>query len=64
MTLRRLVAALVLVLLAGMPLAEPIVELLQRPERFEAWADSPRLLSLAENTALLVAGNQHDPDRT
>jgi iron(III) transport system permease protein len=38
------------------PLAEPFLDLLQRPERFEAWSDGPRLLSLAANTALLVAG--------
>jgi iron(III) transport system permease protein len=56
MTLRRLAAALVLALVAGVPLAEPFVELVKRPERFAAWADAPRLLDLAENTFLLVAG--------
>jgi iron(III) transport system permease protein len=56
MTLRRLAAAIVLALVAGVPLAEPFLDLLQRPERFEAWSDAARLLSLAENTLLLVAG--------
>jgi iron(III) transport system permease protein len=56
MTLRRLAAVLVLILLAGVPLAEPFLDLLQRPERFEAWADAPRLLALASNTLLLIAG--------
>ena len=56
MTLRRLAAALVLALVAGVPLAEPFFDLIQRPERFEAWSDAPRLLSLAENTLLLIAG--------
>ncbi len=56
MTLRRLAAALVLGLLAGVPLAEPFFDLLQRPERFEAWSDAQRLLALAGNTLLLIAG--------
>jgi len=56
MTLRRLIAGILLVLAAGVPLAEPFTDLLLRPERFEAWTDAPRLLSLAETTALLVAG--------
>jgi iron(III) transport system permease protein len=56
MTLRRLAALLLLLVLAGVPLAEPLIDLLQSPERFEAWSDPSRLLLLAANTVLLVAG--------
>jgi iron(III) transport system permease protein len=56
MTRWRLVAAAVLLLLAGVPLSEPILDLLSRPESLEAWRDAPRQLSLAWNTVLLVAG--------
>ena len=56
MTFRRLAALVLLLLLAGVPLAEPLLELLRSPERFEAWSDSSRLLSLAANTTLLIAG--------
>src|SRR5215469_7233238 len=56
MTLRRLAAVAVLILLAGVPLGEPFLDLLQRPERFEAWVDTARLISLATNTFFLIAG--------
>jgi iron(III) transport system permease protein len=56
MTRWRLAATALLVLVAGVPLAEPFVDLLTHPASAAAWADVPRLLSLAANTTLLVAG--------
>jgi iron(III) transport system permease protein len=56
MTRWRLAAAAGLLLLVGVPLAEPFFDVLSHPASSGAWADAPRLLSLAGNTCLLVAG--------
>jgi iron(III) transport system permease protein len=47
---------LVLLLLVGVPLAQPLVDLAQRGSAWQAWSDADRLLALARNTAAVVAG--------
>jgi iron(III) transport system permease protein len=56
MTRWRLGAAVLLVFFAGVPALLPFYDLLRQRNPFEAWVDAPRLLALAENTALLVGG--------
>jgi iron(III) transport system permease protein len=55
-TLWRLSAAAGLLLLVGLPLAQPLIDLASRPAAWAEWTQADRLLSLAWNTALLVAG--------
>ncbi len=52
----RLAVALILGLFVALPLAVPLAQLLARPAAWGAWADAGRVLWLARNTALLVAG--------
>ncbi len=52
----RLILALVLVVLVGMPLAWPIGDVLARGQAWAIWQDSGRLLSLASNSFLLIGG--------
>jgi iron(III) transport system permease protein len=53
---RRLVGA-VLLLAIGAPLAVPFADLLAHPAAWRAWSEADRLLLLARNTFLLVAGS-------
>src|SRR5262249_32354359 len=48
--------ALILAATVLLPAAMPFVELIGRPEGWQAWKESERLLSLSVNTAALVAG--------
>src|SRR5262245_27296464 len=52
----RLTLALVLVALVGVPLAFPLGDVLARRQAWAIWQDSGRLLLLASNTFLLIAG--------
>jgi iron(III) transport system permease protein len=45
-----------LLLVVGVPLAQPLLDLAGRPAAWREWAEGSRLLALAANTALLVAG--------
>jgi iron(III) transport system permease protein len=56
MTRWRVAVAAVLVLLIGVPLAMPFVDLIASPGAWRAWAEGGRLLLLARNTLLLVGG--------
>src|SRR5262249_1631400 len=52
----RLAVAALFVLVVALPLATPLVELLRSAEGWDALTETERLLSLARNTVLLVAG--------
>jgi iron(III) transport system permease protein len=52
----RLAAALGLAVVVGLPLAWPLLDLAGRPRAWQAWAEADRLMALARNTALFVAG--------
>ncbi len=52
----RWTVAIVWLALLGLPLLALARELLRYPSAWEAWAETPRLLSLARNTAWLVLG--------
>jgi iron(III) transport system permease protein len=52
----RVIAALFLLLIAGLPVALPFVETLKDPGAWTAWSESGRILSLATTTLKLVAG--------
>ena len=52
----RLMTTMVWLLLLGLPLTAIAVELASAPVAWRTWSESVRLLSLAKNTALLVAG--------
>src|SRR5882762_4341161 len=56
MTRWRIIAALLLLLIVGQPVAVPFLETAGRPEAWAAWSDGARLLSLATTTLELVAG--------
>jgi iron(III) transport system permease protein len=56
MTRWRLALTVLFLLLVGGPLLVPLVELLRNPEGWLALAETERLLALARNTCLLVAG--------
>jgi iron(III) transport system permease protein len=45
-----------LLLLAGVPLLAPLVELLHTPAGWHAWDELPRLAELAKNSAILACG--------
>jgi iron(III) transport system permease protein len=52
----RLTIAVVLLLLIGLPLAFPFLDLLFSPAGWRPWSEGGRILSLARNTLLLVGG--------
>jgi iron(III) transport system permease protein len=52
----RLTIAVVLLLLIGVPLAFPFLDLLFSPSGWRPWSEGGRILSLARNTLLLIAG--------
>jgi iron(III) transport system permease protein len=52
----RLVAAAGVVLVIGVPLAMPVIDLLANPAGWRAWAERDRLVGLAANTLWLAAG--------
>jgi iron(III) transport system permease protein len=52
----RLGLALVLLTLAGLPALLPFVELLTRPQGWQAWNEPGRILALGGNTLRLLAG--------
>jgi iron(III) transport system permease protein len=52
----RLAIAVVLLLVAAVPLALPFLDLLRYPDAWAAWAESGRLLLLGRNTLVLVSG--------
>ncbi len=56
MTRWRVAVAAGLVLVVGLPVALPFLDLLLRPGAWRAWAETERLLLLGLNTARLVAG--------
>lgn len=56
MTRWRLIVVLVLLLLIGVPVAMPFLQLLTNERGWLAWQSGERLTSLAVNTLLLVAG--------
>src|SRR5436190_226465 len=47
---------LLLVLTVAPPLLAPLFELLTTPQAWSAWLESQRILALARNTLILVAG--------
>lgn len=55
MTRWRVLVGAVLLLVVGLPLALPFVDLLRHPSAWHAWSEAPRLLLLARNTFSLVA---------
>lgn len=56
MTRWRLGVALVLVSVVGLPLLMPLLDVLRHPTAWSAWTEYQRLLLLARNTFVLVAG--------
>jgi iron(III) transport system permease protein len=52
----RLGIAFVLVVVVGIPLAQPFALLLAEPRAWRAWGDAARLLALSRNTFALLAG--------
>jgi len=52
----RLTLGLLLLVVVGLPLAVPLAGLLAEPLAWRSWAEAGRLLTLARNTSLLVAG--------
>jgi iron(III) transport system permease protein len=52
----RLAVVLALLLVVGVPLAQPLLDLASRPGAWETWAEADRLGPLAWNTILLAAG--------
>jgi iron(III) transport system permease protein len=52
----RLTLAVVLAALVGVPLAFPLVDVLAQGQAWAIWQDSGRLLSLAANSFLVIAG--------
>ncbi len=55
MTRWRLAVGLLLAVFLGIPLALPLVRLLDYPDAWRVWGEAERLLSLARNTAALTA---------
>jgi iron(III) transport system permease protein len=52
----RLTLAVLLALLLGIPLAAPLTLLVDDPAAWQTWREASRLVALARNTLLLVAG--------
>ena len=52
----RVTLALLLTLLIGIPLLVPLGNLLLQPQAWQAWTERDRVLSLLQNTALLIGG--------
>jgi iron(III) transport system permease protein len=52
----RLVVAVVLVLVVGVPLGQPLLDLVVHPGGWSLWEDIPRLGTLARTTLVLVGG--------
>jgi iron(III) transport system permease protein len=48
--------ALVVAAVVGLPLTLPLLDVLRHPDAWRAWAEAGRLLLLARNTLLLIAG--------
>ncbi len=56
MRTRRILTALVLFGMVGLPLFLPFLEAGRRPDAWQAWRDTERALLLGRNTILLIAG--------
>ena len=56
MTAWRLLVAVGLLLLVGVPLVLPLLELAGQPAAWQAWESAARLSELARNSALLLGG--------
>lgn len=56
MTRWRIAVALVLAAVVGLPLLLPLLDVLRHPAAWQAWTEAERLLLLARNTLLLIAG--------
>jgi iron(III) transport system permease protein len=52
----RVTIASILLLVIALPLAAPVGSLISEPTAWESWSEADRILALAKNTFLLVAG--------